>query len=174
MFGVHLGNRLLLAGGLAVITGGVVATSTIAPALTASPASTTAQSSNANGTGQQHDRHNQRNRIVRAIARDAVKDTAKETGLTEAQVKADLKQGESLDTIAGDKSGAVQADLLSDLKAQLDKLVSQGKITQDRENTIMGKAPAMIQKLMARTWHSHGSSQNSGNSSSSAAPTTAQ
>ena len=159
MIRFKIGRRLLLAGGLTLLSGGVIATSNIAPSLAASP-QTAAQGTAQSQSG--HHRGGNARAVLRGLARDAVKITAQQTGLTTQQVRADLKQGQSLNQIAGSKAGAVESAVLQDIKTKLDKLVSAGKITADQENKIMARAKTAVDKLMARQFSGQtaGGSQN--------------
>ena len=79
----------------------------------------------------------------------AVKDTAKETGQTLQQVFVDVKQGQTLNQIAGDKATGVESDVMASVKSILDKAVSSGKITQAQEDTLLPKAQTRLDKVMS-------------------------
>lgn len=76
--------------------------------------------------------------------------TAADTGQTADQVKAALKPGKSLDDIAGAKAATVRADALKALTAYLDAQVKAGKLTAEKEKGILARAPAMLDKVMAK------------------------
>ena len=73
----------------------------------------------------------------------------KDTGLTEQQILDQLRAGKTFDEIAGSKAQTVENDLLAALKTRLDKAVSNGKLTSDRETTMLDKAKTAIEKAMS-------------------------
>lgn len=75
--------------------------------------------------------------------------TVKDTGLTRQQVLDQLRQGKTLDQVAGSKAQQVESDALAALKTRLDKAVSGGKLTQDRETTMLDKAKTALEKAMS-------------------------
>lgn len=85
----------------------------------------------------------------RALVVALVRATAKETGLSAKTIRQDLRSGQTLDQIAGGKSGDVAHDVLSAIQARLDKLVDSGKITKQQETDRLAKATARIQTLMS-------------------------
>lgn len=83
------------------------------------------------------------------IAKQVLAIAVKDTGLTQQQILDQLRAGKTFDQIAGSKAQTVENDLLAALKTRLDKAVSNGKLTQDRENTMLDKAKAAIEKAMS-------------------------
>jgi hypothetical protein len=88
-----------------------------------------------------------------ALHRELVGLVAKQTGLTLKQVRADLKAGKSLDTIAGAKAQAVRDAALDAVTKRLDAARAKGKITQAQETRMLEKAKVRIATLMAATPH---------------------
>jgi hypothetical protein len=82
-------------------------------------------------------------------ARQVLSIAVKDTGLTQQQILDQLRAGKTLDQIAGDKAQQVEQDALAALKTRLDKAVSSGKLTQDRENTMLDKAKSALEKAMS-------------------------
>lgn len=67
-----------------------------------------------------------------------VQAAAKTLNLTPEQLKTDLMQGKTLSSLAGGMTeDQFRATFLKNLKAELDQQVSQGKLTQDRENALL-------------------------------------
>jgi hypothetical protein len=87
--------------------------------------------------------------IALGAAKQVLAIAAKDTGLTQQQILDQLRQGKTFDQIAGSKAATVEQDVLNALKARLDKAVSGGKLTQDRENTMLAKAKTALEKAMS-------------------------
>jgi len=83
------------------------------------------------------------------IAKQVLGIAAKDTGLTQQQILDQLRAGKTFDQIAGGKAQTVENDLLAALKTRLDKAVSSGKLTQDRETSMLDKARTAIEKAMS-------------------------
>jgi uncharacterized protein (DUF433 family) len=125
------------AGGVAVhaaVSGGSTAASLTAGAPSSTPGSSSATCVPAPALG-----------IAKQVLAIAVKDT----GLTKQQILDQLRAGKTFDQIAGSKAQTVENDLLAALKARLDKAVSNGKLTQDRETAMLAKAKTAIEKAMS-------------------------
>jgi hypothetical protein len=75
--------------------------------------------------------------------------TVKETGLSRDTVRQRLQAGQTIDQIAGDKAQAVETDVLTALKTRLDKAVGNGKITKDREASLLASAKTRVEQLMS-------------------------
>jgi hypothetical protein len=88
-----------------------------------------------------------------ALHRELVRLVAKQTGLTLKEVRADLKAGKSLDTIAGAKAQAVRDAALDAVTKRLDAARAKGKITQAQETKMVERAKDRIVKVMAATPH---------------------
>lgn len=118
---------------VAVIAGcGTVAASL--PAFAADPASSSQQP-----VAQKYQHHDPLQKISSII------------GVDVKTLRADLKAGQSIAEIAQSK-GISEETLISDLQAQLkeqlDQAVANGKITADKENSILEKSGAKFQKLV--------------------------
>lgn len=74
---------------------------------------------------------------------------AKETGLTPMQVITDIRNGQTLDAIAGSKDAKVKADALSALTTELDAAVAKGVFTKDQEQHLLADAKDAIDQVMA-------------------------
>ena len=83
------------------------------------------------------------------IAKQVLAIATKDTGLTQQQILDQLRAGRTFDQIAGSKALTVENDLLAALKARLDKAVSGGKLTSDRETAMLAKAKTAIEKAMS-------------------------
>jgi hypothetical protein len=88
-----------------------------------------------------------------ALHRELVRLVARQTGLSLKQVRADLKAGKSLDTIAGAKAQAVRDAALDAVTKRLDAARAKGKITQAQETKMLEKAKDRIATQMAATPH---------------------
>lgn len=95
-------------------------------------------------------------------------------GLSVAQIRSDLRAGESLNDIANSVSGkspaSLQAALLSAVQANLTRLVSAGKLSSARQQKILAAIQSRLPQMMARTWQAPkgtGSQRAAGSSSAS-------
>ncbi|MBV8195013.1 MAG: hypothetical protein JOY80_05740 [Candidatus Dormibacteraeota bacterium] len=82
-----------------------------------------------------------------------VRATSRETGLSLQTIREDLRNGETLDQIAGSKASAVENDVLAALKTRLDKAVDAHKITQQQETNRLNLAKQRIESLMEKQLH---------------------
>jgi len=87
------------------------------------------------------------------LRRLLVAQTAKQTGQTVAQVRAELRGGKSLDAIAGSKAQAVRDAVLDTITRRLDALRAKGTITQAQETKILARMQTRITKVMAAVPH---------------------
>src|SRR5579864_4187575 len=71
------------------------------------------------------------------------------TGQSKEQILDQLRQGRTLDQIAGDKASTIESQALAQLKARLDKAVSAGKLTAARETAMLDKAKTALEKAMS-------------------------
>jgi hypothetical protein len=78
-----------------------------------------------------------------------VKYTAQESGLDAKTIRKDLASGQTFNQIAGDKASAVENDVMSGLKARLDKQVASGKMTQAQADAALSKARPALEQVMA-------------------------
>ncbi|HUE25316.1 MAG TPA: hypothetical protein VMP89_00965 [Solirubrobacteraceae bacterium] len=81
-------------------------------------------------------------------------------GITDAQLLADLRRGETLAQIArahGKSASGLQAAITSAMKTRLDRLVADGSITRAQENQILSRLSARIanrvNRPLLREWH---------------------
>ena len=86
---------------------------------------------------------------VLGAAKQVLSIAAKDTGLTEQQILDQLRQGRTLDQIAGSKASTVESDVLAALKTRLDQAVSKGKLTSARETAMLAKAKTALDKAMS-------------------------
>ena len=91
----------------------------------------------------------------RALVGALVRATAKETGLSPKTIRQDLRSGQTLNQIAGSKTGDVAHDVLAAVQARLDKAVDSGKITKQQEADRLAKATARIRTLMSSQLGQH-------------------
>jgi ABC-type amino acid transport substrate-binding protein len=91
--------------------------------------------------------------LRRAVRRGAVKVVTEALGVSQADLRAAVKGGQSVSEYAtslGKDPAAVTGALVDAANARIDQLVADGKIQQDRADTIKGKVPARVDKLMNR------------------------
>jgi len=91
----------------------------------------------------------------RGLIRASLKDVSSAIGIPPQTLIADLKNGETLSEIiskAGKSTSAVEATLQADLKARLDTLVANGRITSQQETTILQNFTSHFQDLLQMTW----------------------
>jgi hypothetical protein len=158
MFGVQLPKRFpkkLAIGAVALLAAGGAAAATLVPVLATSAPSTTSPSTTSPSThapsGRAPGTKGHRHPLVAGLVRA----TAKETGLSAATIRQDLKAGQTFNAIAGSKAGAVENDVLNALQTRLDKAVAKGKITKQQEADLLAKAKTRIEKLMSTDLSKH-------------------
>ena len=74
---------------------------------------------------------------------------AHELGVTPAQLKTDIQNGETLDTIAGSRAVTVKADLLSYVTMELDRARTRGAISSTQEAALVSDAQDAINQVFA-------------------------
>ena len=74
---------------------------------------------------------------------------ARELGVTPAQLKTDIKSGETLDAIAAGNASKVKADLLGYVTAELDKARTKGAISSAQEASLISDAKDAIDQAFA-------------------------
>ncbi len=143
--GIHSGFLFLKHHVLgALISAGLIATGTGAVAAmqlagTAAPASSIAQSSS-HHSGAKNARRREAFRLLLAFSH--------EIHSTPLTVIADLKKGESLNTIAGAQAPTVKSQLIALYTKQLDSRVAKGKITSQQEQTRVTAFSSRLTNLM--------------------------
>jgi len=78
----------------------------------------------------------------------------KATGMTMEEIMKERQAGKSFSqilTAKGKDAAAIIAKAVADHKAQLDKMVAAGKLTQDKANTALANFETMIKKMMEDT-----------------------
>lgn len=88
-----------------------------------------------------------------ALRRLLVTQTATQTGMTVKQVRAELRSGKSLATIAGGHAQSVESAVLATVKSRLDAARTAGKITQAQETKLLARARKAVDRMMAATPH---------------------
>src|SRR4029077_11499566 len=86
-------------------------------------------------------------RPAAGVVRDGVEGVAKALGLTGAQLRAELRAGKDLKTIATEQGvpyATVTAAALAPVKARLDAAVAAGNLTQARADKILAKFEANL------------------------------
>jgi hypothetical protein len=92
------------------------------------------------------------------IRHGAVKVVTDTLGVSRQDLRAALQGGQTLSEYAtslGKDPQTVVDALTNAANSKLDQLVTDGRITQQRADTIKGKLPARIDKLMNRQWGQH-------------------
>ena len=92
---------------------------------------------------------------LRKAAVGVVTDTL---GVSRQELRAALQGGQTVSQYAtslGKDPQAVVDALTNAATTKLDQLVADGKITQERADTVKGKLPARIDTLMNRQWGQH-------------------
>lgn len=88
---------------------------------------------------------------LRAVRRHELKVAADTIGVTPAELRTDLKDGQSVADVANSKGVSpdtvVQA-IVSDVTARVDKAVTNGKLTQQRADQIEARLPDRVTKLV--------------------------
>lgn len=74
---------------------------------------------------------------------------AKDTGETPMQIITDIKNGKTLDDIAGAHAVTVKADALAAVQKGLDAAVTRGVFTKDQETHLLADAKDAIDQIMA-------------------------
>jgi hypothetical protein len=148
-------KRVLITGIVAALAGGAAAVTVpvVAAHLTPSASAPAANASQDLAVGAKGFRHA---RLVHVL----LKATVKETGLSRDAVLQRLRAGQTIDQIAGDKAQSVESDVLSALKTRLDKAVAAGKITKDREASLLADGKSRLEKLMSTSLPSTGHNRN--------------
>ena len=91
--------------------------------------------------------------LRREVRRAAVKVVTDTLGVNREDLRAALKGGQSISEYAtslGKDPKTVSDALVSAANSKLDQLVADGKLQQDRADTIKGKVPARVNTLMNR------------------------
>ncbi len=91
--------------------------------------------------------------LRREVRRGAIKVVTDTLGVSREELRAALKGGQSVSEYAtslGKDPQAVADALVNAANAKLDQLVADGKLQQDRADTIKGKVPARVDTLMNR------------------------
>lgn len=139
MSAIHL-NRRMLALGLA----GVLAVGAAGAVFAQAPGSSTPPGQGQGADAGQH----------RPGPRVGLKELAKASGLPEQTFVDGFKAGKSVNQIlaaSGKTPATVQAAVLADIKARLDKAVTDGKLTREKADAAYAKAREALPKLFDRT-----------------------
>jgi hypothetical protein len=86
-----------------------------------------------------------------AIRKEIVTSAAGAIGISPADLRKEFKDGKSIADVAGEHSvslGTVKAKITSDAKAKLDKLVTDGKIKQAREDKMLQTLADNLDKIL--------------------------
>jgi hypothetical protein len=144
---VATGLSLALGTGAAGLGGGVVLADHVATPVAAAPAPTapaTPPSCPSPGAKPGSALH----RAAAEAARRLIALTAKQTGKTPAQVMALLRQGQTLEQIAGSDASQVVAAADAAAQAKLAGLVSAGKLSAAQESTVLTRLESAITTAM--------------------------
>ena len=88
------------------------------------------------------------------LAKALVKETLAQTGLTRAELKAELQAGKSLAQVASEHNSseaAVVAPVLAELSERLDEAVANGRITAEEKAALMARAAERATVIMNKT-----------------------
>ena len=121
----------LLAGSLGVAT--------MAPGV-ANAATPTTNSAAATTTANHPKLHRLRHHELK-VAADTI-------GMSPQQLRTELKSGQSIAQVAGDKTPAVITAVNNDVNARVDQALTNGKLTQDKADKIKAKAPEAITRIV--------------------------
>jgi hypothetical protein len=140
----------------ALLTGGVaVATTTILPAY----AQTTPQTQAPAPSGQAQNQTNQvKHPRLRRAVEGAVKTSADTIGIQPKDLVTELKSGKSIAQVAQehnvDPQKVIDA-LVAKADGRIDQAVQNGKLTQDRANTLKAKVPDAAAKVVNKVRGQH-------------------
>jgi hypothetical protein len=140
-----IGGAAMLAIGAA---GGVAVHGAISPSLTAATPSPSAGT----GTGASPrlgQRECRPTGGLRGAAEQVLGIAVSVTGQSREQILDQLRQGRTLDQIAGSKASTIEEQALAKLKARLDQMVSSGRLTSDRESAMLARAKTALEKAMS-------------------------
>ncbi|HEX9505454.1 MAG TPA: hypothetical protein VGA62_05560 [Acidimicrobiia bacterium] len=93
-----------------------------------------------------------------AVRRGVIETVLATVGGTRADLRAALQSGKTISdyaTAQGKDPQAVVTALVNAADAKVDELVANGTITQERGNTIKGKVPDRVNKIMTRQFGQH-------------------
>jgi hypothetical protein len=148
------GAGLLTAAGVGAATIPAALASTPAAATSTTSPSTTAPTPKASPVpGARGGAKSGVRRLDLRLRRLLVAQTAKQTGQTVTQVRAELRSGKSLDAIAGAKAQAVRDAVLDTVTKRLDALRTAGTISQAQETRILARMTTRIATVMAAVPH---------------------
>jgi uncharacterized protein YidB (DUF937 family) len=91
--------------------------------------------------------------LRREVRRGAIKVVTDTLGVSRADLRTALKGGQSISEYAtslGKDPKTVSDALVNAANTKIDQLVADGKLQQDRADTLKGKVPARVDKLMNR------------------------
>jgi len=132
------------AGMLAIGAAGGVAVRAATSSPSSTPTAATASPSPGTGSGRQC-----APAPLLGAARQVLSIAAGVTGQSQQQILDQLRQGRTLDQIAGDKASTIEQQALAKLKTRLDRAVSSGKLTSSQESSMLDKARAGLEKAMS-------------------------
>jgi len=84
------------------------------------------------------------------VALEALEVVSRDTGLNRDQILEQLRQGKSIDQVAGAKASQVEQDLLAALSQRLDKAVSKGRITADQKAAMLAREKSRLDSLLSQ------------------------
>ena len=90
-------------------------------------------------------------RVEVAVRRNILASAAAAIGVQPKDLATELKSGKSIAAVAGEHNvpvDDVKARITSDAKAKLDALVASGKLKQEREDAMMSKLQANLDKIV--------------------------
>lgn len=89
------------------------------------------------------------------VRKGAFKTVLDQLRVTKDELKAALKGGQTISQYAtslGKDPAAIAAALTTAADTKIDQLVTDGKLQQDRADTIKSKVPARVDHFLKRTW----------------------
>ncbi|MCL5959667.1 MAG: hypothetical protein M1358_10215 [Chloroflexi bacterium] len=99
--------------------------------------------------------HKPRRGMPQAGMMGSQNDIAGFLGIQPADLRKELGQGKSLAQVAADHGKSrndLKTFIVNDAKGKLDKAVTDGKLTQDKENAIVKRLQDNLDKMIDRTW----------------------
>lgn len=97
------------------------------------------------------------------VTRASLLQTAATTiGIDPATLKSDIKSGQTIAQVAGDKTSAVITALQQQVDAAIQKAASDGKLTSDQASALTTKANQRITNIVNNGFHKKASGSNSG------------
>lgn len=92
-----------------------------------------------------------REELLQRLRAVVVQSSAKAIGITPAELRTDLRNGQSIAEVAASKNvslDSVKSQITTDVKAKLDAAVQNGRITQTQEDNALQKLAAKLDEIL--------------------------